>query len=160
MRAPVLVLGVGNISRGDDALAPLLCERLEAWLAAEGIGGIEVVQDFQLNVEHALDLEERQRVLIVDAAASGPAPYELRPVRPARDWAHSTHAFSPAAVLQVFHDLGLPGPPPVELLAVRGESFELGEAVSPAAAARLETAWECLRSWCLRAGAVCAGAVG
>lgn len=160
MAAPVLILGVGNISRGDDALAPLLCERLEAWLAAEGISGIEVVQDFQLNIEHALDLEGRRRVLIVDAAAAGPEPYECRPVRPRRDWAHSTHAFSPAAVLQVFHDLGLSSPPPVELLAVRGASFELGEGLSPAAAAHLEAAWEFLTSWCVGAGVVCAGVAG
>ena len=30
VRAPVLVLAVGNPSRGDDAIGPLLAERLEA----------------------------------------------------------------------------------------------------------------------------------
>jgi len=50
--APVLVLAVGNPSRGDDALGPLAAQRL----AALELSGVEVLTDFQLQVEHALDL--------------------------------------------------------------------------------------------------------
>jgi len=150
--APVLVLAVGNPSRGDDALGPRLARRLEDWLAREGIADVEVVTDMQLNVEHALDLEGRQRVLVVDAAASGDAPFGLTAVEPRHDSSYSTHSVSPQAILQVYHDLGLREPPPTELLAVRGASFELGEALSPAGRRHLEMAWMFLQDWCRRAG--------
>ncbi|MDP3326412.1 MAG: Ni/Fe hydrogenase, partial [Hydrogenophaga sp.] len=65
--APLLVFGWGNPSRGDDALGPLLVEQL-AGLAQMSSGRLECLTDFQLQVEHALDLRGRERVLFVDAA--------------------------------------------------------------------------------------------
>jgi hydrogenase maturation protease len=154
MPAPVLVLAVGNPSRGDDALGPLLAERLERWLARERIAGVEVLSDMQLNVETALDLIGRRRVLVVDASASGDTPFACLPVGPAHDHSYSTHSVSPQAILQVYLDLGLREPPRTELLAVRGASFELGEALSPAGRRHLETAWLFLRDWCSEAAGV------
>lgn len=152
MTAPVLVLAIGNPSRGDDALGPKLARRLEEWLAREGIAGVEVITDMQLNVEHALDLEDRERVLVIDAsaAADGP-PYACAPVGPAHDASYSTHSVSPQAILQVARDVGLASLPPTELLAVRGASFELGEALSPAGRRHLELAWMFLQDWCRKA---------
>ena len=64
--APLLVFGWGNLSRGDDALGPLCVERLRATVAQAA--NIEYLDDYQLQIEHALDLVGRQRVLFVDAA--------------------------------------------------------------------------------------------
>jgi hydrogenase maturation protease len=156
MDAPVLVFGVGNPSRGDDALGPALAERLEHWLQAEGIAGIEVLSDLQLNIEHALDLEGRRQVLIVDAAVGGNAPFTCEKVRPERDVSYSSHAVSPQAVVQIYRDLRLPNPPETDLLAVRGTSFELGDGLSLEAERNLEAAWVFLQSWCRSAAGVCA----
>ena len=53
MRAPIVVFAVGNPSRGDDAIGPELCARLEKWLAREGLSQrVELIEDFQLNIEH------------------------------------------------------------------------------------------------------------
>jgi hypothetical protein len=74
VKAPVLVLAVGNPSRGDDAVGPLLAECLQAWLRqqpAEVQARIEVITDQQLVVEHVLDIQGRERVLLMDAAAQG-----------------------------------------------------------------------------------------
>lgn len=154
MPAPVLVLAVGNPSRGDDALGPRLAERLEEWLVQEGIGGVEVLSDMQLNIETALDLQDRSRVLVIDASASGDLPYACTPVRASHDASYSTHSVSPQAILQVYLDLGLPEPPRTELLAVRGASFELGEALSPAGRRHLELTWVFLQDWCREAAGV------
>ena len=135
--APVLVLAVGNPSRGDDALGPLLAERVEA---AE-LAGIEVIVDFQLQVEHALDLVGRDLVIFVDAGTSTPAPFVLEPVEPAADFLHTSHALSPQAVLATYRRLHGVAPPHSLLLCVRGESFELGESLSASAALHLEAAW-------------------
>ena len=70
--APLLVLAVGNPSRGDDALGPRLLDALHA-AGADLDGQVELLGDFQLQIEHVLDLRGRRAVLFVDAA---------RPARP------------------------------------------------------------------------------
>jgi len=134
--APVLVLAIGNPSRGDDALGPLAAQRL----AALALPGVEVLTDFQLQVEHALDLLGRSLVVFIDAAASGEAPFELRPLEPAADARHTSHSLSPAAVLDAYRRLTGGDPPPSRLLAIRGHGFELGAPLSDAAAANLQAA--------------------
>lgn len=144
-RAPVLVLGIGNPSRGDDALGPLALEALEGALAAEGLAGVaDVVTDFQLQVEHALDAAGRTLVVFVDATVEGDGPYAWSPAVPsAVEATHSTHALSPGAVLAVCRRLGMPVPR-AEVLAIRGEAFALGAPLSVAAAAHLRAAVDAL----------------
>jgi hydrogenase maturation protease len=141
---PVLVLAVGNPSRGDDALGPELAARLEA----AALPGVEVIQDFQLQVEHALDLVGRERVIFVDAGTGTPAPFELAEVAPADDFRHTSHALSPAAVLAAHARVRAEAPPPCWLLCVRGEQFELGSPLSEAARRNLEAAWLALLDVC------------
>ena len=142
MKTPgLLVLAVGNPSRGDDALGPLFLERLAA-LREQGVNwdDIELLTDFQLQIEHAVDLENRALVLFVDASISCPPPYQFTRLQPARDTSYTSHALTPAAVLHVYEQVDSSPPPPAFLLAVRGESFELGESLSPAARANLVAA--------------------
>ena len=136
MSAPTLVFGWGNASRGDDALGPLFIERLRAL----ALPGVECLDDYQLQPEHALDLVGRVRVLFVDASVGCTAPFELATPRPARDASFSSHAMSPAALLQAYVDVQGTAPPPATLLAIRGERFELGEPLSEAAQLNLEAA--------------------
>jgi hydrogenase maturation protease len=143
-RAPVLVLAVGNPSRGDDAIGPELAARLEA----AGLPGVEVISEFQLQVENALDLVGRERVIFVDAGTGTPAPFELRHVHAAAEFLHTSHALSPEAVLATYRRVTGNEPPGAWLLCVRGESFELGEALSAAAAAHLDAAWPALLEAC------------
>ncbi len=145
MTAPVLVLGWGNRSRGDDALGPLCVERLGA--AWPGRAQLELLDDYQLMVEHALDLAGRRHVLFVDASLQAPAPFEAGPVQAARDASHSTHAMSPQALLQVYVELHREVPPPCTLLAIRGDHFELGAPPSAAALAHLDAAVHWAQAW-------------
>ena len=143
-RAPVLVLAVGNPSRGDDALGPLLAEMVET----AALPGVEVVTEFQLQVENSLDIEGRERVIFVDAGVGTHAPFEVREATPAADFLHTSHALSPEAVLATYLQIKGESPPPATILCVRGESFELGEGLSPDAAAHLQAAWPKLASLC------------
>jgi hydrogenase maturation protease len=140
--APRLIIGIGNPSRGDDAIGPLAIERLEALK----LPGAELLTDFQLQVEHALDLIGRREVVFIDAAASGAAPFSFEPVIPAADASATSHALSPAAVLQAFLRVTDAPLPPAFVLAVRGYDFELGAPMSAAAARNLDAALEMLVS--------------
>lgn len=146
MTAPLLIFAYGNPSRGDDALGPLLIERLEALQPAD----TELLTDFQLQVEHAADLLGRELVLFVDASVSCPPPYVFSRLDPARDNSFTSHAMSPAAVLHAYREL-YGEPPPTWLLAVRGYCFELGEPLSEAASANLEAALALARRLCAEA---------
>jgi hydrogenase maturation protease len=143
MTAPILIFGWGNPSRGDDALGPLFLERIEAL----GLPGIEYLTDFQLQVEHALDLQGRQRVLFVDASFDAAPPFTVTALEPVQDASFTSHAMSPQAVLHVFTEITDDKPPPTWLLAIRGEAFELGEPLSAAATAHLDEAVRWARSW-------------
>lgn len=138
----ILVFGWGNASRGDDALGPLFVERLRVRC------DVECLDDYQLQIEHALDLEGRERVLFVDASLNCRAPFEVTAaLQPARDASFTTHAMSPQALMQVYRGLHGEDPPPCTLLAIRGERFELGEAPSATALLNLEHALAWVEAW-------------
>jgi hydrogenase maturation protease len=149
VRAPVLVLAVGNPSRGDDAIGPLLAERLEAAIAAGTTGTtgtwgpqVEVCCDAQLMVEHALDVVGRRAIIFVDAAASDPGRVAWAPVVPARGGlAVTTHSCSPGQLLRLVEGTLGEASPPSWLLSVGGHAFELGEPLHQETARALEVAW-------------------
>jgi hydrogenase maturation protease len=147
----ILIFGYGNPSRGDDAIGPLLIDQLEQNLAAEvrqNAGGIELLTDFQLQVEHALDLVGRHLVLFVDAHQDCPPPWRLARLSPSPDFSYSTHAISPASVLKVFADIHPGPPPPSFLLGIRGYAFELGEPLSASAQDNLMSALALVMELC------------
>ncbi|PTQ82309.1 hydrogenase maturation protease [Nitrosospira multiformis] len=140
---PLLVFGYGNPSRGDDALGPLLIERLEAL----GLPNVELLTDFQLQIEHALDLQSRDRVLFVDASVSCVRPYAFSRLNARKDASFTSHIMSPMALLHAYQNLyGIP--PPAYLLQVRGERFELGEPLSPEATVNLDASFDLVKGLC------------
>jgi hydrogenase maturation protease len=145
MTRPLLVLGWGNRSRGDDALGPLCVERLQALSADDTT--VEYLDDYQLMIEHALDLAGRSRVLLVDASRSAVAPFETTAIHAGRDASLGSHAMSPQALLHVYRELYDAAPPPCTLLAVRGEQFALGTPPSLAALAHLDAAVHWAHGW-------------
>jgi len=140
--ARLVILGWGNPSRGDDALGPELMRRASALL--EQRPDIHLVEDFQLQVEHALDLEGRDLALFIDASVSCAPPFSFSRLGASQDESFTTHAISPESVLHVYGQVHASPPPPCFLLSVRGESFELGEPLSAAGSVHLEAAWDFL----------------
>jgi hydrogenase maturation protease len=150
MQPGVVVFAIGNRSRCDDAIGPLLLERLAAWLAAEArTGEFDLVEDYQLQIEHALDLQGKRLALFIDAGYGTSAPFEFRAIGPARmPVARSTHELPPQGVLDVYRQVTLGEPPPTFVLCVRGERFEIGEGLSGSADENMEAAWVQLRLLC------------
>lgn len=148
MPGSTLIFGWGNPGRGDDALGPMFVERLQSLaLVHPEWGGMEFQTDFQLQVEHALDLRGHTRVLFVDAISGGPPPFTLQPIFPAKDASFTTHAMTPQAVMHAYRELEGESPPPAWLLAIRGERFELGEPISEPAEQYLRAALIWAGNW-------------
>ena len=141
MSPSVVVFAIGNPSRGDDALGPTIHGRLAEWLENAGLAAhVELFEDFQLNIEHALDLVGRELALFIDAGAGTPSPFDFYPVNAQAGLAHTSHALPPHSVLQVFKQTMGGEPPPAFVLCVRGEQFVLGAPLSDAAQANAEAA--------------------
>ena len=147
MTAPILIFAIGNESRGDDALAPLLLRRLDAWLQSEGRSkDFELIEDFQLQVENVTDMAGRRMVLFIDAGMDTPAPYAFYRAQTSGSPTLYSHALTPEAVLSVYPQIYRESPPPAFVLCIRGEQFELGCALSPEAENRLEVAMDFIQS--------------
>ncbi len=135
---PVLILAIGNDARGDDALAPLLLRALEAGSKEGGVGWqVELLEDYQLQVEHVTDLIGRNAVLFVDADASCAEPHDFSELIAERDSSYTTHAMTPSALLHAYRRVYGTDAPPAFLLRIRGHDFGLGEPLSERAAANL-----------------------
>ncbi len=138
--ARVVLLGWGNITRSDDGLGPLLMERARA----VGLPHVTLIEDFQLQVEHALDLRGHDLALFVDAGKGTPAPFSFMQTAPRPDLTFTSHKQTPEAVLSVYETVLGEAPPPAFVLTVAGEDFSVSASLSPAAAQRLELAWDFL----------------
>lgn len=138
----VLILGYGNPGRGDDALGPELIARLEPLAGEKPMAStleLTLLTDFQLQVEHVLDLKDQDLVLLVDAHLTTPPPFCFERVTPDPVPSFSTHWVSPGTLLKVAQDLQGKAPP-TYLLGIRGYQYELGKPLSAEAQAHLDEA--------------------
>lgn len=136
---PTLIFAIGNESRGDDALAPLLLRSLEAELATLP-SQFECLEEFQLQIEHVMDMQGRTAVLFVDAGMDTPAPFAFYRIQADDSAMLYSHALTPAALLKVYAQCEPTPPPEAFVLCIRGESFELGEPLSAPATENLAAA--------------------
>ncbi len=104
---------------------------------------VDLLTDFQLQIEHAVDLENRALVLFVDASVSCSPPFQFSRVQPARDTSYTSHALSPAAVLYVYQQINHASspPPPAFQLAISRRAIRVwASPLSVAAEANLALA--------------------
>jgi hydrogenase maturation protease len=137
----LVVFGWGNVSRGDDGAGPLLLSRIDEARWRDAV----TIEDWQLQLEHALDLEGADLALFLDAGTGTPAPFAFREIFSRRGMTHTSHALPPESVLAVYTEVTGKTPPPAFLLCVRGDSFELGDDLSEDVSERCEIAWAFLQ---------------
>jgi hydrogenase maturation protease len=142
--APVLVVGCGNLLRGDDAVGPLLVRHL--W--DRGVPPhVELVDGGTAGMDVAFKMRGRDKVVIVDAARTGSEPgtvvrvpgSELEQLPPLDGI--NQHAFRWDHALAVGRWLlkdAYPGD--VVVLLVEAASTEPGADLTPAVAAGMERA--------------------
>ena len=145
MPAATLIIAIGNESRGDDALGPLLLRKLDSWLRQSGkeeafIEQVELIEEFQLQIEHAMDMKDRQRVLFIDAGMDTPCPFHFYRLQAADQAVLYSHALTPAALLKVYTQFYQEPPPAAFVLCLKGETFTLGEPLSAHACVNLAKA--------------------
>jgi len=121
----ILVLGYGNPGRQDDGLGPAAAGAI----GRMGWRHVTAVDDYQLNIEDALDVASHDLVWFVDATKTGEAPFSVQDVFPSPTSEFTSHLLRPAALLAIAR-LYCHRAPPALLLAIRGYEFEFVEALT------------------------------
>lgn len=140
----VLVIGYGNTLRGDDAVGPILADRLRQDGDAEQVA---VLTFHQLTPELASDLAACDRVVFIDASreiAAGEIQCRLLTPRPGES-ASLVHFLGPEQLLDLAR-LVYGRAPAAYLVSVGALHFDFGDGeLSPPVAAAVEPALERIR---------------
>jgi hydrogenase maturation protease len=131
-----LLLAIGNDARQDDGLGWAFANTLEKHGQFPG----EIAWRYQLQVEDADLIAGFNTVLFVDASKDTfENGFSFQPLQPALNFAFSTHALAPEAVLALAEQV-CGKQPEAWLLAISGESWDLEFGLSPQAANNLSAA--------------------
>ena len=123
-----LVIGYGNVLRGDDGAGFLAAELLRDKLRDPEI---EILSQHQLLPELMEPISRAARVIFIDAAVSGRAGKVHRiPLRPAPACARFTHHATPESLLAGAQAL-YGHTPEATLYTIPGRSFDTGQELSP-----------------------------
>jgi hydrogenase maturation protease len=126
-----LVIGVGNRTRGDDAVGSAVIRGLRADPPAE----VDLYEESGEATALIETWQGRERVILVDAAAGEGSPGTIRRFEahegslPAALFATSTHGFGVAHAVELSRALRTL-PPTLIVYAVEGEDFEAGHGLS------------------------------
>jgi hydrogenase maturation protease len=132
-RARILVIGVGNEYRSDDAVGLVVARRLRR-LSLENV---TVIEESGEGADLLESWEGADMVIIVDAASSGAKPGTIHCIDagvkqiPRGLLHYSTHAFSVGAAVELARVMGRL-PPHILVYAIEGARFEEGMALSGA----------------------------
>jgi hydrogenase maturation protease len=134
-----VVIGVGNVYRGDDGAGLAVVERLRGRVP----DGVDVVASEEEPTRLMDAWDGADSVVVVDAVASGSEPGVLHrfdataDAVPARVFRSSTHAFGVGEAIEIARALGtLPGQ--VLVYGIEGADFDAREGLSPPVEAAVE----------------------
>jgi hydrogenase maturation protease len=131
----ILVLGYGNPGRQDDGLGPAVAAGIDRL----GWPNITAYDNYQLNIEDALEVAEHDVVWFVDAARAGPSPFDVRDLSAGSSIEFTSHIVRPEAILAIARQY-YGKTPQAFLLAIRGYQFEFVEELTARAADNLRVA--------------------
>jgi hydrogenase maturation protease len=136
----ILIYAFGNPGRQDDGLGNRLVEDLEPWIRERGLDHVELESNYQLNIEDADNIKDRDIVVFVDASIEDIDGFHMEAVKPSEGRSEFTmHAASPAYILALCIKLYRKHPKTF-LLQIRGYEWEFQENLSPQATVNLVSA--------------------
>lgn len=135
----ILVYGYGNPGREDDGLGIELVRRLEEWAKEIEFPEIAFDSNYQLNIEDAETIAERDMVIFADASTEEIDDFIFTEVGAENNVTFTTHAASPGYIVKLCTDL-FGKYPEVYLLHIKGYQWDFNEGLSEKAKDNLEKA--------------------
>lgn len=141
----ILIYGYGNPGRQDDGLGCAFIESLKEWINKENIPNVTVECDYQLNVEDALLISDKDLVVFVDASIEDIQDFCLTKVEPEGSKIEfSMHAVSASFILDLCNKLYNKNPE-TYLLHIKGYEWDFKEELSEKAKDNLTKALSFLK---------------
>lgn len=132
----IYVYGFGNPGRQDDGLGPAIIDKLES----DGVEGIILDSNYQLNIEDAHNISVCSKVIFVDASIDAEEPFSFNKIEPSAEITFTTHTMSPESVIALVKDL-YDKDMEAYVLAVKGYEWEFIEGLSSGAADNFNKAY-------------------
>ena len=140
MQKKILLYGYGNPGRQDDGLGNEFIERIGTWIEKQGLEGIELDSNYQLNIEDADAISDKDIVIFIDASTEEIDDLLFTKVDPSDSKVEfSMHAVSTAFVLDLCQKL-YNKYPDTYLLHIKGYEWDFKEGLSKKANVNLEKA--------------------
>lgn len=141
----ILIYGYGNPGRQDDGLGNAFVQRFEEWVEKEKLTGFEFESNYQLNIEDAANIADKDLVVFVDASQEEIPDFELTPVDESTSVTFTTHAASPGYIFRLCREM-FDHTPATYLLHIRGYEWEFREGLTKKAEKNLEKSLEELKT--------------
>lgn len=132
----IYVYGFGNPGRQDDGLGPAIIDKLES----DGVEGIILDSNYQLNIEDAHNISICDKVIFVDASIDADEPFSFNKIEPSAEITFTTHTMSPESVIALVKDL-YDKDMEAYVLAVKGYEWEFVEGFSSEASENFNKAY-------------------
>lgn len=135
----ILLYGYGNPGRQDDGLGPAFIDTIETRLQELNIKGVELDSNYQLNIEDAANIADKDLVIFIDASVEDISDFYMTKVKPSAEASFTMHAASPAFILDLCQRI-YQKTPETWLLHIKGYEWEMKEALTEKAVQNLEKA--------------------
>jgi len=133
----ILVYGYGNPGRQDDAVGVIFAEKIKKWAEDKKLGFIETVTNYQLNIEDAANICDKDLVIFADASQEEINGYTFTRLEPNREVDFTMHHVSPAFILHLCREI-YAKTPVTYLVRIKGYSWDFLEEITPGALENLE----------------------
>ncbi|HOW24885.1 MAG TPA: hydrogenase maturation protease [Bacteroidales bacterium] len=142
----ILLYGYGNPGRQDDGLGNAFIEELQKWVSQKNLSGIELESDYQLNIEDALTIADKDLVIFIDASMEEDIQdFKLSRVDPSNATIEFTmHAVSASFILDLCRKL-YHHEPVTCMLHIRGYEWDFQEGITAKAEDNLKKALTFMR---------------
>ncbi len=135
----ILLYGYGNPGRQDDGLGNEFVNRFEKWIIQEGLEEFSFDSNYQLNIEDAHDVSDKDIVVFVDASEEEIDDFCISKIDATTKASFTTHAASPGYIIKLCHEL-YKKYPAAFLLHIKGYEWNFTEGLTEAAENNLNAA--------------------
>lgn len=140
----ILIYGYGNPGRQDDGLGNYFVEQAKAWAEKEGLNHISFDSNYQLNIEDAAEINDRDFVIFVDASVEDIESFKLDEITPDAKVEFSMHSVSASYVVHLCRDIYGKSPRSY-MLHLKGYEWEFMEGITDKAIQNFNLAFEYMK---------------
>jgi hydrogenase maturation protease len=142
----ILIYGYGNPGRQDDGLGISVVERIEKWIKKHKLDFVKTDSNYQLNIEDAAEIADKELVIFVDASGEDINDFLLTTVEPSNKINFTSHYVTPSYLLNLCNVIYNKSPD-VYLLHIKGYEWEFLGTMTEEARRNLEKSYNFLKKF-------------